>query len=233
MLAIGRPLHRRVVRPVTHVAMPYVRFLFDRISPGGLGLELTTLLAIAGVGIFVFVVYLTEIARDPGPTPFDNELLDLADRLHMDVLVDVAKLVTSLGAFPTAATLVVGAAVLLVARKRYAEALVLVVGLALVYVAVDRDQGRPRARAPRRRVRGHQRARLSERPCGLRHRVGGGGGGAHANAPPRDERGARVHRPGDRRRRGDLAGVPASALVVRRGRRLGTGRRDIRACWRR
>ncbi len=136
VLAIARPLHRRVVRPVTHVAMPYLRFAFDRISPGGLGLELTTLLAVAGVGIFVFVVYLTEIARDPGPTPFDNELLDLADRLHMDVLVDVAKLVTTLGAFPTAATLVVGAAVLLVARKRYAEALVLVVGLALVWVAV-------------------------------------------------------------------------------------------------
>ncbi|HEX6584716.1 MAG TPA: VTT domain-containing protein [Thermoleophilaceae bacterium] len=136
LLAVGRPLHRRVVRPVTQVAMPYLRFLFDRISPGGLGLELTTLLAIAGVGIFVFIVYITELARDPGPTPFDTELLDLADRLQMDTLVDVAKLVTSLGAFPTAATLVAGASVLLVVRKRYAEALVLVVGLVLVYVAV-------------------------------------------------------------------------------------------------
>ena len=136
VLAIARPLHRRVVRPVTQVAMPYLRFLFDRILPGGLGLELTTLMAIAGVGIFVFVVYLTELAGDPGPTPFDTELLDLADRLHMEVLVDVAKLVTSLGAFPTAATLVVGAAVLLAARKRYAEALLLVLGLALVWVAV-------------------------------------------------------------------------------------------------
>ena len=58
LLAVARPLHRRVVRPVTHVAMPYLRFAFDRISPGGLGLELTTLLAIAGVGIFVFVAYL-------------------------------------------------------------------------------------------------------------------------------------------------------------------------------
>jgi membrane protein DedA with SNARE-associated domain len=136
LLAIGRPLHRRVVRPVTQVAMPYLRFLFDRISPGTLGLELTTLLAIAGVGIFVFVVYLTELARNPGPTPFDTDLLDLADRIRTDMLVDVAKLVTELGAFPTVAALMVVTAALLMMRKRYAEAIVLVVGLALLYVTV-------------------------------------------------------------------------------------------------
>ena len=117
--------------------MPYLRFAFDRISPGGLGLELTTLAAIAGVGIFVFVAYLVEVNGDPGPTPLDAELLDLGDRIRNDMLVDVAKLVTDLGAFPTVAALVVGAAVLLVVRKRYAEALVLVVGLALIYVAVN------------------------------------------------------------------------------------------------
>ena len=137
LLAIGKPLHRRVVRPVTHVAMPYVRFLYNRVSPGTLGLELTTLLSVVGVGFFVFVVYLTEIERDPGPTPFDTELLDLGDRIRTDMLVDVAKLVTALGAFPTAAALVVGAAVLLVVRKRYADALVLVVGLVLVWLAVN------------------------------------------------------------------------------------------------
>src|SRR5215208_4211504 len=137
LLAIGRPLHRRVVRPMTHVAMPYLRFLFDRISPGTLGLELTTLVAIAGVGIFVFVAYLNEIAQHPGPTPLDTELLDLGDRIRSDMLVDVAKVVTALGAFPTVALLVAATAVLLVVRKRYAEALVLVLGLALVYVSVN------------------------------------------------------------------------------------------------
>jgi undecaprenyl-diphosphatase len=53
------------------------------------------------------------------------------------MLVDVAKVVTSLGAFPTVATLVVATAVLLVVRRRYAEALVLVLGLALIFVAVN------------------------------------------------------------------------------------------------
>jgi membrane protein DedA with SNARE-associated domain/membrane-associated phospholipid phosphatase len=137
LLAVARPLHRRIVRPVTHVAMPYVRFAFERISPGGLGLEFTTLLAIAGVGIFVFVTYLTQLAGDPGPTAFDSEWLDLADRIRNDMLVDIAKMVTELGAFPTVATLVVATAVLLVVRKRYAEALVLVLGLALIFIAVN------------------------------------------------------------------------------------------------
>jgi membrane protein DedA with SNARE-associated domain/membrane-associated phospholipid phosphatase len=137
LLAIGRPLHRWVVRPVTNAVMPYLRFFFNRISPGTLGLELTTLLAIAGVGLFTFVAYLTAIERDPGPTPFDTELLDLGDRIRSDMLVDVAKVVTDLGAFPAVAALVVAAAVLLAVRKRYAEALVLVLGLALVYVAVN------------------------------------------------------------------------------------------------
>src|SRR5215213_1636421 len=137
LLAVGRPLHRRVVRPVTHVAMPYLRFLFDRISPGTLGLELTTLLAIAGVGMFVFVAYLTAIHNDPGPTPLDADLLELGDRIRNDMLVDVAKVVTALGAFPTVAALVLGTAVLLAMRKRYAEALLLVGGLALVYLTVQ------------------------------------------------------------------------------------------------
>jgi undecaprenyl-diphosphatase len=117
--------------------MPYVRFAFERISPGGLGLEFTTLLAIAGVGIFVFVTFLTQLAGDPGPTRLDSEWLDLADRLRNDMLVDVAKMVTALGAFPTVATLVVATAVLLIVRGRYAEALVLVLGLALVFIAVN------------------------------------------------------------------------------------------------
>jgi membrane protein DedA with SNARE-associated domain/membrane-associated phospholipid phosphatase len=137
LLAVGRPVHSRVVRPVTQVAMPYLRFFFDRVSPGTLGLELTTLVAIAGVGIFTFVAFLTEIHRNPGPTPLDTELLDLSDRIRNDMLVDLAKIVTTLGAFPTVAVLVLGAAVLLAVRKRHAEALLLVFGLALVFVAVN------------------------------------------------------------------------------------------------
>jgi undecaprenyl-diphosphatase len=52
------------------------------------------------------------------------------------MLVDVAKVVTALGALPIAIALVVATGILLVARRRYAEALVLVIGLLLIYIAV-------------------------------------------------------------------------------------------------
>jgi membrane protein DedA with SNARE-associated domain len=133
---VGRPLYRWVVRPVARFVAPYLRFLWDRVTPGEVGLELTTLLAAGGVGAFVFVTYLTQLSADPGPTPLDSDLLDLADRLRMDVLVEVAKVVTTLGALPTVAALVLATTVLLITRRRYSEVFVLVAGLALVYVTV-------------------------------------------------------------------------------------------------
>ena len=136
LFAIGAPLYRRIGRPVARFASPYVRFLAQRVMPGALGLELTTLMAIGGVGLFVFIVYVTELDRTLAPTPLDNDLLELGDRLRMDILVDVAKVVTELGAFPTAAALVTATSVLLAVRRRYAEIVVLVVGLVLVYIAV-------------------------------------------------------------------------------------------------
>ena len=136
LFVIGSPLYRWLVRPVAEFAAPYVRFLFDRITPGALGLEFTTLIAIGGVGSFVFFVYLTELNRTLSPTPLDNDLLDLADKLRMDVLVDVAKVVTELGALPTVAGVVSATAALLVMRRRHAEAIMLILGVVLLYVAV-------------------------------------------------------------------------------------------------
>jgi membrane protein DedA with SNARE-associated domain/membrane-associated phospholipid phosphatase len=136
LFVIGSPLYRWLIRPVVRFVTPYFRFLVQRLMPGALGLELTTLLAIGGVGAFVFVVYLNELDHSLAATPLDNDLLDLADRLRMDMLVDVAKLVTNLGALPTASGLVIATSALLVSRRRYAEAIVLVTALALVYIAV-------------------------------------------------------------------------------------------------
>jgi membrane protein DedA with SNARE-associated domain/membrane-associated phospholipid phosphatase len=147
LFAIGRPIHRGLVRPVVRVLAPPLRFLGGRITPGALGLELTTLLAIGGVGLFVFVVYLTELDRTLAPTPLDNDILDLANRLRTDMLVDAAKLVTHLGAFPTVAALVAVTCGLLAARRRYAEALVLAAGLVMIFVTVKVTKdalGRPR-----------------------------------------------------------------------------------------
>jgi undecaprenyl-diphosphatase len=136
LFVIGSPLYRWFIRPLARFASPYARFIANRLMPGELGLELTTLLAIAGVGLFVFVIYLNQLDQSLAPTPLDNDILDLADRLRMDRLVDVAKIVTGLGALPTVIGLVVATSVLLLIRRRYAEAIVLVAGLVLIYIAV-------------------------------------------------------------------------------------------------
>src|SRR4029079_6648982 len=126
---------------------PYLRFVWQRITPGELGLELTTLMAIAGTGLFVFVMYLPAIDENPGPTPFDSDVLDFAEKLRHDTLIDIAKVVTALGAFPTVAGLIAATAALLAIRGRHTEAIVLVLGLVLVYISVHVTKGvleRPR-----------------------------------------------------------------------------------------
>ena len=136
LFVIGRPLYRWIVQPLARVLRPPTQFVVNRLMPGELGLELTTLLAVGGVGAYFFIAYLVHFAHSFTPSPLDNDWLDLADRLYNEMLVDVAKVVTSLGALPTVIALVVGTSILLVVRRRYPEALVLVIGLALIYIAV-------------------------------------------------------------------------------------------------
>jgi undecaprenyl-diphosphatase len=76
----------------------------------------------------------------------------------MSVLVDVAKVVTMLGAFPTVAALVAATCVPLLVKRRYPEAIVLVAGLVLVYIAVHVTKdaiARPRPGEPLVGTTGH------------------------------------------------------------------------------
>ena len=151
LVAAGRGVQRRVIAPLARAVGPHARFVWGRITPGGLGLELTTAMATAGAGIFVFVLYLVELSESLNPTPLDTELLDVADRLYGEVAVDVAKLVTHLGAFPTVGTLVAVTCVVLAMRRRVAEIVVLVAGLGLTYAAVHITKAavdRPRPAGP-------------------------------------------------------------------------------------
>ena len=124
------------MKPVYDAVVPELRFLWNRVTPGELGLELSTAVAVAGVGIFVYVLYIVELSGDPGPTPLDTELLDLADKLYNAALVDVAQVVSALGALPTVLALVLATSVLLAVRQRWAELVVLVTGSVLTYAAV-------------------------------------------------------------------------------------------------
>jgi membrane protein DedA with SNARE-associated domain/membrane-associated phospholipid phosphatase len=130
-----RPL-ARVLAPVLRTTRRPARFVWDRVTPGDLGLELTTLFAVAGVGAFVFVWDLVRIEQGDGLLAGDAASLRLADRLHMDMLVDVAKVVTALGSLPVAIALVAVAAVTLVWRHALRDALALIAGLVLTYAAV-------------------------------------------------------------------------------------------------
>jgi membrane protein DedA with SNARE-associated domain/membrane-associated phospholipid phosphatase len=149
-LAVVGPVIAAARRAARAVA-PEVRFVWRRLTPGELGLELTTLLAVAGVGFYVFAVYAVILSGDPGPTPFDRELLHLADGLRAGVAVDAAKLVTSLGSVPTVAAGVAVTAVMLAVRRRPVELIALVAGLLMVYAAVHAAKAgidRPRPARP-------------------------------------------------------------------------------------
>jgi membrane protein DedA with SNARE-associated domain len=151
LFAVGRPLHRYVIGPLVRVVAPELRFLWERLTPGGLGLEMTTALAIGVVGLYVFLLYVFMLSGDVGPTPLDRELLDLGDQMRSDLLADLAKLVSAFGAFGVCAGVVVVTAGLLVARRRPAEAIVLVLGFALIYLALHVAKAgidRPRPAAP-------------------------------------------------------------------------------------
>ena len=151
LFAIGRPVYRRVVLPLARVIAPEARFLWNRITPGELGLELTTTLAIGGVGLYVFFLYVMVLSGDPGLTPLDQELLDLSDDLSSKTLTDVAKIVTDFGTFPATVAVVVVTSIVLGVRGRLAQVAVLVGGFALIYVSVQIAKAgidRPRPDAP-------------------------------------------------------------------------------------
>jgi membrane protein DedA with SNARE-associated domain/membrane-associated phospholipid phosphatase len=130
---------RRALRPVLALARrlrPQFAFLWRRLTPGGLGLELTTLLAGLSVGLFVVIAYWAVVSGDPGPTPGDQTALDVVNDLSAAWLDKAAKGLTHLGSgwvvFPIAAL----AAIALAAWRRWTEFWVLVVGMTLTILLV-------------------------------------------------------------------------------------------------
>jgi membrane protein DedA with SNARE-associated domain/membrane-associated phospholipid phosphatase len=146
---------RRVLRPAVALARrlkPQAVFLWRRLTPGqGLGLELTTLLAVAAVGLYVLIVYWSVINGDLGPTALDRASLDFVNRIRSSWLDDVARTVTDLGSLPVVFSIAAVSAVGLAAKRRWAELWVLLVGVAVIAFvpAVIKDlTDRPRPLAP-------------------------------------------------------------------------------------
>jgi undecaprenyl-diphosphatase len=116
---------------------PQLRFLWERVTPGGtFGLEFTSLMATLAVALFVLVAYTVIVGGDPGPTPGDMTAMEIAESLRAGWLVDLAKVVTALGSSAVVWPLAAIAAAMLAARRRWAELGVLVAGMLLVFVGV-------------------------------------------------------------------------------------------------
>lgn len=134
LLAAARPL----ARPA--------RFAWHRLTPGDLGLELTTLLAVLAVGVFAVVGY--AVAIHPGAFPAgDLGALRRADEVRTAGVTDVSRALTWLGASWVTWPLAVLAGVGLVARREVLEGLAILGGMALTEVAlllVQHAEDRPR-----------------------------------------------------------------------------------------
>ena len=131
-----RPVWRFAGRPLLRVAWPQVKFLFKRFTPGSLGIEFTTAMAVAGAGAYIFTVNAVQYAAEDRLAPFDEQAIDIVDQFRNDTLVDVAKILTDAGSVPFVATLVAIACVLLVVRRRPYELFTLLVGFLVTILAV-------------------------------------------------------------------------------------------------
>jgi membrane protein DedA with SNARE-associated domain/membrane-associated phospholipid phosphatase len=130
---------RRALRPVLALGLrlrPQFAFLGRRLTPGGLGLELTTLLAALSVGLFVVIAYWAVISGDPGPTPGDQMALNVVNDLSASWLDHAAKGLTHLGSGWVVFPIAVLAAIALAAWRRWTEFWVLVVGMTLIILLV-------------------------------------------------------------------------------------------------
>jgi membrane protein DedA with SNARE-associated domain/membrane-associated phospholipid phosphatase len=132
---LSRPVWHMILKPTAAVVDYTARFTQNRVTPGNLGLELTTLLALALVGTFSFFL-LGDIVLEVGEPRIDRWAADIAERLRMDSLVSVAKVVTDIGSGPVTAALVAITAIFAAVRRRPIEAISLVVGWLLVFAAV-------------------------------------------------------------------------------------------------
>ena len=123
---------------VTLGRLPQLRFLWDRVTPGGtFGLEFTTLMATLAVSLFVLVAYAVLFGDDPGATAGDQTAFDLVGHIQTSALTSVAKVVSFLGSGVFAWGLALVCAALLAWRRRWVEFCVLLAGMAIIQVGID------------------------------------------------------------------------------------------------
>ncbi len=220
--------HRATAWMVELARRPGLRFLWDRVTPGGtFGLEFTSLMATLAVALFVLVAYTVVIGGNPGPTPGDETAAELVGQIQAGALTAIAKVVSWFGSVAAVSIAAAICAALLAWRRRWVEFWVLVAGMAITQTGIDvlKDVvDRPAARR-RRRLLLSQRPR---RPLGLLPLAGDHDRLAAAAGDGAGDRGG-GRRPRSHRADRALARLPPGPLPERRQRRLGAGRGGLLA----
>jgi undecaprenyl-diphosphatase len=137
----------RTLMALARRLQPQARFVAGRLTPGELGLELTTALAALAVGSYVFIAYATFLADNPGPTPTDDAARDIAESIRAGWLTTVAKVTTFFGSSPAIVAAGLVTAVWLAYRRFWTELVILVLGLVAILAGTDLAKeivGRPR-----------------------------------------------------------------------------------------
>lgn len=132
----ARPGFRTLIGAARRL-QPQARFVAGRLTPGDLGLELTTAFAALAVGSYVFVAYALFLGDNPGPTPTDTAARDIAESIRAGWLTTLAKVITFFGT-----SVAVGVASLITAtwmayRRHWMELAILAFGFATIMVAPD------------------------------------------------------------------------------------------------
>jgi membrane protein DedA with SNARE-associated domain len=129
--------HRATSWLVELARRPQLRFLWERVTPGGtFGLEFTSLMATLAVAGFVLVAYTVVVGDQPGPTPGDETAMEIVGHLHSAALISVAKVVTWFGSAAVVWALAAICAALLAWRRRWTEFWVLVAGMAIIQIGI-------------------------------------------------------------------------------------------------
>src|SRR5699024_10961289 len=107
---VARPVWHVLLSPAAKVADMAAWFTTDRVTPGNLGPELTTLLMLALLGGFSFLMIGDLILNHPYPR-IDRWAADVAERLRNEMVLDIARVVTDIGSSWVTAALTLATAV--------------------------------------------------------------------------------------------------------------------------
>ncbi len=220
-MVLLRPLWRFVLRPAWLVIAPPIRFTIARLTPGELGIEFTTLLAVAAVSIYTIVLQINLIETGDPLITGDRWAWDLARDIEMGALTALAKVLSFLGSFWVVLVAVLGHGGIPAvppARGRDGRA-----GGRVRHQRhrLPRPEGIGRPGAPAGRAGGLGRFGLPVRSRGAGGHLSRDRGAAGALGAGRPADRDLADRPGPGRADRALARLPAGPLAERRGRRLG------------